>query len=746
MTPRRWTAGAALAVALLALSARGERVRLTSALPFATSGTRLVSFPEDFSFPFGGVTYKGCQVSADGLITFITPASAITPIPFPPPPPTTVFLTGRPQIAPLWTDLDPGLGGTLAVGRISPAELEFRWSNIPQAQNPTLLNDFSCVLRNDGSFRFRYGTLNLSAAMTALVGFSTGNANTAGAGTAVTFSTSACPGVWGTGSEPAIYEFFQTANGATVLGGLTLCFAPALPGSGRLTLADNDIAEVALSGWTFPFHGNRYTSMWVNSNGNLSFGGRDVDGTPTGPEFLARSARISPFWADLNPGLGGLGRAGTVVVTQTAGSATVAWTNVPFTGQAASVNTFSVTLNADGTFAFAYGAIGPTPPTTSPNALVGQTGGYPVTTGLETPGTLPPSPISTIPGAVFDLPAITAFPYGNQAITWDAGHLGSGSALPLGNNEAVEVRFQNGFRFPFAGTSYGSMFVNADGYLCFGGNDVDNTETSPEFLGLFPRIAAAWDDLNAAPNVTTPGAPEGNITVTGTATSVTINYTVFESPVTGNNQFTVSLNSTGAFQVAYGSMSLQDALVGWAAGGGKAVGGEAPVNLSSAPNWGTGTEAAIYEVFTAAAPLDLAGTILSFAGPGAITFQAPIASPSLVPVALGAGPGDGGLTYVIAASLGSLPGISLGPCGTIGLNVDILLILSLQGLVFFPFTGPLDGEGQLSGWPTAAMSPLVLNVPGGLTGLGVTVWSAFVTYPGPCIVKTIAPSAPITIP
>jgi hypothetical protein len=193
-------------------------------------------------------------------------------------------------------------------------------------------------------------------------------------------------------------------------------------------------------------------------------------------------------------------------------------------------------------------------------------------------------------------------------------------------------------------------------------------------------------------------------------------------------------------------MSLQDAIVGWSAGGGKAVGHEAPVNLSSAASWGTGTETAIYEAFTAGAPFDLAGATLTFAGPGAILFQAPVASPSVVPVALGAGPGDGGLTYVIAASLGSQPGISLGPCGTIGLNVDILLILSLQGLVFFPFTGPLDGQGQLSGWPTAASSPLVLNVPGGLGGLGVTVYTAFVTYPGPCIVKTIAPTVPIAIP
>lgn len=72
-----------------------------------------------------------------------------------------------------------------------------------------------------------------------------------------------------------------------------------------LLLADDGSSEISLGLNSFPFLGTSYDSLFVNSNGNITFGSGD-------PTFLANSAnhtgsqpRISPFFADFNPDASG---------------------------------------------------------------------------------------------------------------------------------------------------------------------------------------------------------------------------------------------------------------------------------------------------------------------------------------------------------------------------------------------------------------------------------------------------------
>jgi hypothetical protein len=61
----------------------------------------------------------------------------------------------------------------------------------------------------------------------------------------------------------------------------------------------------------------------------------------------------------------------------------------------------------------------------------------------------------------------------------------------------------------------------------------------------------------------------------------------------------------------------------------------------------------------------------------------------------------------------------------------------------------MDAWGQHGGWPnTPTVSPLAVNVPGGLGSLGVVLYLAFVTYPGGggCPFATISPAATFAIP
>ena len=117
-----------------------------------------------------------------------------------------------------------------------------------------------------------------------------------------------------------------------------------------LSLGDDDTTEVPI-GFTFPFQGDSYDTVWVNSNGNITFGSGDTDFSESVSEFLNEQPRIAPLWDDLSPNNGGLVLAGG-----DASSFTVAFVEVP-EFFATGANSFVVTLTDTGEVSIAYGAI-----------------------------------------------------------------------------------------------------------------------------------------------------------------------------------------------------------------------------------------------------------------------------------------------------------------------------------------------------------------------------------------------------
>ena len=117
-----------------------------------------------------------------------------------------------------------------------------------------------------------------------------------------------------------------------------------------LSLGDDDSEELALP-FSFPFQGSSYASVFVNSNGNLTFGSGDTDFSESVSELLSDQPRIAPLWDDLSPNNGG-----SVTVEQSATEWSVTFDGVPeFISTGA--NTFTVTLHADGTIDIDYGAV-----------------------------------------------------------------------------------------------------------------------------------------------------------------------------------------------------------------------------------------------------------------------------------------------------------------------------------------------------------------------------------------------------
>jgi hypothetical protein len=155
-------------------------------------------------------------------------------------------------------------------------------------------------------------------------------------------------------------------------------------------LGDDDFEERPLP-FDFPACGTDYSSVFIGSNGFLTFGAGDTDFSESVSDLLGGPPRIAPMWDDLNPSAGG-----TITADEVAGDYVVTYTGVPEFPSAGS-NTFTVTLRSDGSFNFDYGAI---------SASDGLVGRAPAPAGDpgEIDVTAAPQPITGAPGdAVYEI-------------------------------------------------------------------------------------------------------------------------------------------------------------------------------------------------------------------------------------------------------------------------------------------------------------------------------------------------------
>ena len=125
----------------------------------------------------------------------------------------------------------------------------------------------------------------------------------------------------------------------------------------------NDASTGPLAlGFTFPFFGTSYTSLFVNSNGYVTFGtastfinfnsGSDLSTVLDG---MAESfPRIAGLWNDLNPSA-----SGGVFFNALADRVLITWNAVPRFGTPGSSNTFQIALFPSGVIQLTYGSISP---------------------------------------------------------------------------------------------------------------------------------------------------------------------------------------------------------------------------------------------------------------------------------------------------------------------------------------------------------------------------------------------------
>lgn len=178
----------------------------------------------------------------------------------------------------------------------------------------------------------------------------------------------------GTTDVPTAFTPVIVTPGGTV-SGVNIIFNAPGPGS-PLPVGDDGSVELFMP-FTFEICGQRFDSVFVNANGNLTFGAPNGDFSESIVEFLSGPPRIAGFWDDLNPGAGG-----TVSFQQTSSSFTVTYQNVPefiATGS----NTFSIKLwKLTNIVEITHTAL------TAADGLVGVSCGANVTSGFERPENL----------------------------------------------------------------------------------------------------------------------------------------------------------------------------------------------------------------------------------------------------------------------------------------------------------------------------------------------------------------------
>jgi hypothetical protein len=115
---------------------------------------------------------------------------------------------------------------------------------------------------------------------------------------------------------------FEPAGGGYSVTSTSAEFRAAL--GRRVTLGDDDSVAQTIA-FPFEFYGRRFTSLFLNSDGNLTFEEGDNASTARGITRLTSGApRIAPFFADLDPSVGG-----GIFLDSAADVMTITWCAVP---------------------------------------------------------------------------------------------------------------------------------------------------------------------------------------------------------------------------------------------------------------------------------------------------------------------------------------------------------------------------------------------------------------------------------
>ena len=120
----------------------------------------------------------------------------------------------------------------------------------------------------------------------------------------------------------------------------------SLPAGTAQGFKDDDKCWSLSLPFAFQFYGGLYSTVWINSNGTLTFDGTFSSFSPSLATLQSR-VMIAPLWKDLNTS------SGDIYVDSSSSEITIRWDGIYYSSTAVS---FAVTLYADGTIRMRYGS------------------------------------------------------------------------------------------------------------------------------------------------------------------------------------------------------------------------------------------------------------------------------------------------------------------------------------------------------------------------------------------------------
>src|SRR5258706_961364 len=149
-----------------------------------------------------------------------------------------------------------------------------------------------------------------------------------------------------TTSSPSAYKFGLTGD----------AYDAAAASKGHLVKLGDDDSQSEPIPFPFAFFGHTYQSIYINSDGNLTFNAGDNASTDRSlGRMVAGEPRVSPLFRDLDPSKASKG----VTVTSDATRFVVSWVQVPEYSDfgTAALQTFQMRIYPDGRIQFAYNGI-----------------------------------------------------------------------------------------------------------------------------------------------------------------------------------------------------------------------------------------------------------------------------------------------------------------------------------------------------------------------------------------------------
>jgi hypothetical protein len=221
--------------------------------------------------------------------------------------------------------------------------------------------------------------------------------------------------------------------------------------------SDNGYRDITLLGAPFTFFGTSYDTIFISTNGYITFGGGDTNARLSASALATALPRIAPLWADLDAS-----QEGNIYYSRLEGRHVITWDAVPqalYSGK----STFQAALYDDGRIAFVYKNV------KARSSLIGLSPGG--SDGDAQPLDLSAPPDGGIAGAFFesfskqkrlDLPALTRAFYRTHADVFDTVYVWTDFSYDNGLGVAHSFNVRNdiagiGLKIFDRGADYGSL-------------------------------------------------------------------------------------------------------------------------------------------------------------------------------------------------------------------------------------------------------------------------------------------------